>query len=469
MKKTIVLLFAVLYTSVCMAQFSKPNVLILLTDDQNIYTIAALGNKEIITPNIDKLIADGTTFTNAHVNGGLSGAVCQPSRAMLLTGRTLFNIDRQARDDQEYSFDVFNNYVTLPLYLKNNGYQTIGIGKQHNGTDVYARSFSDGAKVFFGGMSDQYVIPHQDFAPDGKYPKERADTSKGKHSAEIYADATISFIEKYKKQSFLIYTAFQTPHDPRQSPVEYQNLYKDKNLTLPPNVVPQHPFDNGHLRGRDEQLAPFPRTEENTRKQLREYYATVTHLDAQIGRIIKSLKDQGLYENTIIVLAGDNGLAIGQHGLFGKQSVYEHSSRVPLIIAGPGIAHNQNASGLCYLSDVFGTITERVGLNTPASVQSVSLNKAIADPNVTIRPSIYLVFKQFQRAVKKDGFKLIEYNVNKVRHTQLFDLKKDPWEIQNLADKPEFQQKLKELRAEMLVLKNQNNDNFSTFWDGFVF
>jgi arylsulfatase A-like enzyme len=459
----------VLAKTMLFAQTTKPNVLVLLTEDQNIYTIAALGNKEISTPNLDKLVADGTTFTNAHVNGGLSGAICQPSRAMLLTGRTLFNIDRQARDNQEYSFDVFNNYITFPWHFKNNGYQTVGIGKQHNGTDVYARSFSDGAKVFFGGMSDQYVIPHQDFAPDGKYPKERTYNSTGKHTSEIYADETIKFIEKYKNQPFLIYTAFQTPHDPRQSPKEYQDLYANKDITLPPNFLPNHPFDNGELKVRDELLAPFPRTVEDTKKQLKEYYATVTHLDAQIGRIIASLKANGLYDNTIIVFAGDNGLAVGQHGLFGKQNLYEHSSRVPLIIAGPGVKKNQKATGLCYLTDIYGTLTERVGLPTPPTVQSVSLNKAIENPSTTIRPALYLAFKHFQRSIKKDGFKLIEYHVNKERHTQLFDLSKDPWETQNLAEKPKFATKLKSLRDELLALKTQHNDHFSTFWEGFKF
>lgn len=466
LKFFVLLLFC--FVTIAQAQTPKKlNVIVLLADDQNFYTIAALGNKGLITPTFDQLVANGTTFTNAHVNGGLSGAICAPSRAMLLTGRTLFNIDRQARDNQEFSFDVFNNYITLPLYLKNNGYQTIGIGKQHNGTDVYARSFSDGAKVFFGGMSDQYTIPHQDFAADGKYPKERTYTSEGKHSAEIYADETIRLLEKHKNEPFFIYTAFQTPHDPRQSPESFQQLYDENKIILPPNFAPQHPFDNGELKVRDELLAPFPRTEADTRKQLKDYYATVSHLDAQIGRILKAVKDQGLEDNTLIVFAADNGLAIGQHGLFGKQNVYEHSSRVPLIMAGPGIPKNQKVGGYCYLADLFPTITERLNLPTPASVQTVSLNKAINDPKVTIRPSLYLVFKHYQRGVKKDGFKLIEYHVNKERHTQLFDLSKDPWELKNLANEKAYQDKLKELRAELLVLKTAQNDYFSSFWDGF--
>lgn len=467
MKKALLFWLNVLLVFASQAQTKKKlNVIILLADDQQHNAIAALGNPELITPNLDALVKSGTSFVNAHTMGGLSGALCAPSRAMLLTGRTLYNIDRQARDNQEYSFDIFNNYITLPEHLKNLGYKTVGIGKQHNGTDVYSRAFSDGSKVFFGGMSDQYKIPHQDFTADGKYPKERAYYSEGKHSSEIYADEAIHFIEKYKSEPFLIYTAFQAPHDPRQSPEKFGQLYDEKKVKLPPNYLPQHPFDNGELKVRDELLAPFPRTEEDTKKQLKEYYAIISHLDEQIGRVVKAVKDNGLEDNTIIVFAADNGLAVGQHGLFGKQNLYEHSSRVPLVITGPGIPKDQKATGFCYLADLFGTLAERLDVPSPISVQSVSLNPALKDSKVMLRPSLYLAYKHYQRGVKKDNYKLIEYHVNNVRHTQLFDLSKDPWEQHNLADKPAYKVKLEELRKELLLLKEKHNDNFSTFWEG---
>lgn len=445
----------------------KLNIIVLLSDDQRFDTIAALGNKDIITPNLDFLVKNGTTFTQAHVMGGLSGAICQPSRAMILTGRTLFDIDRQARDNQEYSFDVFNNNITFPELLKNNGYATIGIGKQHNGSQVYSRAFTDGAKIFFGGMSEQYKIPHQDFAGDGKYPSERAYFSEGKHSAEIYADETIRFINKYKSQPFLIYTAFQSPHDPRTYPDDYLKLYDETKLKLQPNFLPQHPFDNGELKVRDELLAAFPRTEEGVRKHLRDYYAIITHLDYQIGRIIKSIKDNGLEDNTLVIFAGDNGLAIGQHGLFGKQNLYEHSNRVPLIFWGGGIPRNQQVNGLCYLSDIFPTLANQAEIDLPASVQGLSLQKAFKDNKTLLRPSLYFAYKHYQRGVKKDGFKLLEYNVKGERHTQLFDLKNDPWEMKNLADNPSFQAIKNDLKQEMLALKAKYNDNFSTFWTGY--
>ncbi|MDR6562052.1 MULTISPECIES: sulfatase-like hydrolase/transferase [unclassified Arcicella] len=458
-----------------LAEERKLNIIVLLSDDQRHDTIGALGNKDIITPNLDALVKNGTAFTQAHVFGGLSGAICQPSRAMLLTGRTLFSIDRQARDNQEFSFDIFNNYVTFPELLRKNNYNTVGIGKQHNGTTIYNRAFSDGAKVFFGGMGDQYNLPVQDYKADNSYggPKDnnyapnKVNESKGKHSSELFADETIHFIEKYKKEPFLIYTAFTTPHDPRRAPAEYNQWYADKKVSLPPNFLPQHPFDNGELKVRDELLAPFPRTEEDTIRQIKEYYATISHLDAQIGRIVKAVYENGLAENTLIVFAGDNGLAIGQHGLFGKQSIYEHSNRVPLIFSGPGIPKNQKVDGYCYLSDIYATLAEKSDVKIPSSVQGISLAKAFKDPKTPLRRALYFAFKHFQRGVKKDGFKLLEYNVDGNRHTQLFNLKEDPWEMHNLADEPECKAKKQALKAELLKLKVEFADTFSSFWNGY--
>lgn len=453
----------------------KKNIIVLLSDDQRYDTIAAWGNKDIITPNLDFLAKNGTSFTQAHVFGGLSGAICQPSRAMLLTGRTLFNIDRQARDNYEFSFDIYNNYPTFPEYLRKNGYQTVGIGKQHNGTTIYNRAFSDGGKVFFGGMGDQYNIPVQDYKPDNSYgpPKDNnynpnKPASTGQHSSELFADETIKFIAKYKAEPFLIYTAFTTPHDPRLAPQAFHDLYADKNISLPPNFLPKHPFDNGELNVRDEQLAPFPRTADDTIRQIKAYYATISHLDAQIGRIIQAVKDQGLWENTLIVFAGDNGLALGQHGLFGKQSVYEHSNRVPLIFAGAGVPANKEVKGYCYLSDIYSTLVNYVGFPVPPTVQGISLDKALQNPNSPLRPALYFAFKHYQRAVKKEGWKLIEYHVAGQRHTQLFDLNKDPWETNNLADNPKYLSQKLALKKLLLQLRLQYNDTFSPFWEGYL-
>lgn len=149
----------------------------------------------------------------------------------------------------------------------------------------------------------------------------------------------------------------------------------------------KHPFDNGELVIRDEVLATIPRVSDEIKKHIMEYYAMVTHVDRRVGDLVKALKETGEYENTIIVFAGDNGLAVGQHGLMGKQNVYEHSVGVPLMIKGAGSnVQGKKSDKLCYLIDVFPTLCDMTGTDIPASVDGVSLVPVIREdkPSETI-------------------------------------------------------------------------------------
>lgn len=290
--------------------------------------------------------------------------------------------------------------------------------------------------ILFRGMTrSQYNLPLCAFSPDGNYPKGAEAQHEGKHSAEVYADAAIQFLEGQgtNGQPFFAYVAFQTPHDPRQCPPEFRAMYRDENMKLPASFLPQHPFDNGMLGIRDEKLAPFPRTEQAVRKHVADYYAVITHTDTQIGRILDALEKSGKRDNTIVVFSSDNGLAMGSHGLMGKQNVYEHSVRVPLIIAGPGISKGASREALCYIYDLYPTLCERAGLKTPDTVQFQSLNNVINNSGARSRSHLYFAFMSWQRSVRDQRYKLIEYCVGKERHTQLFDLQSDPEETRDLA------------------------------------
>jgi arylsulfatase A-like enzyme len=240
-------------------------------------------------------------------------------------------------------------------------------------------------------------------------------------------------------------------------------MYNSDEIKLPPNFLGGHPFPTGALNIRDEKLASFPRDPEETKRHIAEYYGMISHLDDRLGRVVEALKAKGEYENTIIVFAGDNGLALGQHGLFGKQNCYEPSVRVPLIFAGPGIPENKQTEAPAYLFDIFPTLCDLTGTSLPESVEGSSLIKAIeGDDNV--RDSLYFAYDEYQRAVKKDGFKLIEYVFEK-KHvkTQLFDLHNDPWEMTDLADNTSYSEMKRKLRAELLRLRDEWND-FSSEW-----
>ena len=405
----------------------SPNILFLFTDDQRFSTLNAWGYSEIITPNMDRLVDMGLSFTHAHIMGGTSGAVCMPSRAMLMTSKTLFHLEKKGAD-------IPLEHKMMPEVLKENGYVTFGTGKWHNGKKTYARSFTDGGKIFFGGMSDHLKVPVFDFDTTRNYPEDKKYLAD-KFSSELFADEAIGFIQEYnEKAPFFLYVSFTSPHDPRMAPKEYEDLYPRGLIKVPENFLPIHPFDNGEMRVRDEKLAPWPRTHQIVQDNIGGYYAMITHLDAQIGRILDALERSGKAENTIIVFAGDNGLAVGQHGLLGKQNLYEHSIRVPLIIAGPGIPVGKESAALCYLNDIFPTLCDITGIPQPVSIEGISLSPLIENQQSELRNEVFYAYRNFQRGIRtSDNWKLIKYNVKNADTTQLFNLNTDPWEINNLA------------------------------------
>ncbi len=449
------------------AKRERPNILFFFTDDQQFDSIGALGNKHIITPNIDSLVRNGTTFTNAYIMGSMAEAVCMPSRQMLLTGRTLFHLE-------EDIYIIPKEHTTLPETLRKAGYATFHTGKWHQDAKALTRSFSTGGKVFFGGMSDHYQVPVFDFDPDGIYPSREnlrelrrpenvKKRRKSRHSSELFSNTAIEFLRNYKGEApFFMYISYTAPHRPWQAPEEYLKMYDAEKIPLPESFMSEHPFDIGEI-SRDENLIPQPRTERKMRQHIKNYYALITHLDAQIGRVLKVLAERGDFGNTIIIFSSDNGLAMGRHGLVGKQSLYEHSVKVPLVISGPGIAKGQKRDALCYLLDIYPTLCGLTDVPVPGSAEGKSLIPVIQDTKQKIREVLFFAYKHFQRGVRDRRYKLIEYVVNGKRTTQLFDLQTDPWELNNLADNPEYAEDLKRLRRELLQRKEQLGDS-SNFW-----
>ena len=181
----------------------------------------------------------------------------------------------------------------------------------------------------------------------------------GCHSTELIAGATDSFLKSCDTgEPFFAYASFLAPHDSRTMPEAFLDIYREVELPLPPNFLPEHPIDTGALRVRDESLEDFPRRPERIRQHLREYYAMISHIDHQVGVLLARLEARGLLERTLIVLAGENGLALGQHGLMGKQSLYEHSVRVPLVLHGPDIPAGVVRDEMVFLYDIFPTLCD---------------------------------------------------------------------------------------------------------------
>jgi arylsulfatase A-like enzyme len=454
----------------------RPNILFLFADDMRHSTINALGAREVRTPNLDRLAGRGVAFTRAHIMGGTSGAVCMPSRAMLHTGRTLFGIEREGQA-------IGSGHTMLGECFQQAGYHAFGTGKWHNGTASFSRGFNDGDNIFFGGMDDHWNVPVSRYHKAGEYPAPKPhpwdggtgtgkqinqkvfdEVKSGVHSAELFASTIIDFLKKRdRSKPFLAYSAFMSPHDPRTMPKQYLDMYPESSIRLPENFLTEHPFDNGELKVRDELLAALPRDPGETRRHIAAYYAMITHLDAQVGRVLQALEDTGAARDTIVVFTADNGLAVGQHGLFGKQNLYDHSVRVPLMMAGPGLPAKQKRSAFCYVLDLYPTLCDLAGVPKPASVEGLSIKPAIDKPSAKVREQVYTAYRHLQRAVTDDRYKLIEYNVDGKRRTQLFDLWQDPWEKSDLSQSAGHGERLGAMRKQLERWRTELGDTRPEF------
>jgi arylsulfatase A-like enzyme len=247
-------------------------------------------------------------------------------------------------------------------------------------------------------------------------------------------------------------------------------MYSSDNVSLPKNFMPRHPFNNGECLVRDEALEAWPRRPHAIRRHIADYYGMISHADAQIGRVIQKLKESGEFENTLIVFSGDNGLAVGQHGLMGKQNLYEHSIRVPLIFRGSGIPAGERRDALCYLLDIFPTLCDYLGISVPGSVDGKTLLPVAHAPEGNLRDTQYYGYRAVQRAVRDSRYKLIEYVVNGRQTTQLFDLQKDPCEISNLVSDPAQTPRIMKLRHKLLQwrqISGDTRDQEQSFWNSF--
>jgi len=449
----------------CSSVKQKPNIIFLFADDQNFETLRALGNNEIFTPNLDRLVARSKQFTHAYNMGSWSGAVCMPSRMQLNTGRFLWNC-KNAPVEQKPKGLMWSQR------MKTAGYKTYMTGKWHVFYNGDWKKKVEPADIFDVVGKLRRGMPHD--TPEGyNRPKDENDKSwlpwdkskggyweGGKHWTEVQGEETIQFIEQASKEdkSFFLYSAFNAPHDPRQSPKEFVDMYPVGKISTPANFLPEYPYKDqiGCPKTlRDERLAPFPRTEYAVKVNRQEYYAIITHMDKQIGLILDKIDELDISDNTYIFFTADHGLACGQHGLLGKQNLYDHSVRVPFLVSGPGIKGGTKCTTPIYLQDVMSTSLEISGAEQQG-VDFKSLMPLIQEKSDQHYDSIYGAYMNLQRMITKDGFKLLHYPEANVY--RLFDLDKDPHEMNDLVAVPEYEAKLEEMKKALVQLQKEMND-----------
>lgn len=430
------------------AESERPNVLFILTDEQRPDTIHALGNPRIETPHLDALARRGVAFTRAVC----ANPICTPSRAEILSGCSSFS-----NGVLDFGRQIDPQLKLWPQAMQDAGYRTWYVGKWHNDGKPIQRGFDETNGLFTGGggkwWKDQ--LDWKGLAVTGyrgwvfqddegnKFP-DRGVGLTPDISAQ-FADAAIALIRRKQDRPFFLQVCFTAPHDPLFFPTGYENKYSPDEIPLPANFLPEHPFDHGNFDGRDEKLLPWPRTPEMVRKNLAVYYAVISHMDAQIGRMIAALREAKQLDNTIVIFSSDHGLGVGSHGLRGKQNMYEHTINVPMIIAGPMLPQGERRSAQVYLRDLFPTTCELAGIDVPNTVQAKSFAATITDAEAVTHPHVFCYFRDKQRMIRDARWKLIHYPA--VKRWQLFDLEADPHEMENLIDDPRHADILARLRA----------------------
>ncbi len=458
---------------------AEPNILFIFADDQSYDTLGPEDDPLVQTPHLDQLARHGMQFTHCYNMGSWTGAVCVASRTMLNTGSTLWRAlkkDGELRKlrRKQNPTDVSQLNAMWGPRMRQLGYETYFTGKWHVQADI--------AKLFTHVKNERPGMPPDTRKPPfheegyhrpvkGQPPKWSPYDKKfsgfwegGRHWSEVLADDAITFLQDAGKKArepkakpFFMYLAFNAPHDPRQSPKEFVDKYPLEKVKLPAPFYARHPYDTAGLTPsrRDESLAPYPRTEYAVKVNRQEYYAIITHLDEQIGRVLAELKKQGLDKNTWIIYTADHGLSCGHHGLMGKQNMYDHSVRAPFIIAGPGVKPNSRTSEPIYVQDVMATCLDLAGDSQRKGVEFQSL-LPILDGKKSRYDSIYGAFMDTQRMVRHDGWKLILYPQLKVK--LLYNLNDDPQELKNLAADAAQLPRMRKLFDRLQSLQKEHED-----------
>lgn len=432
-----------------------PNIVFIFSDDQTYESIGAYGLTEVKTPNLDRLAERGVSFTHAYNMGAWGGAVCVASRAMLNSGAFVNRAQQRLKTSPQWA-----------ELMKEGGYTTYMTGKWHvPGVEPKFDVLAD----VRGGMPNQtperYARTFREDAYEAEWKPWEANYGGfwkgGTHWTQVMADHTVQFFKQAKNDPhpFFMYLSFNAPHDPRQAPKEYVDMYPLDSIQVPENFLPEYPYANQICAKnlRDERLMPYPRTEYAVKRNRQEYFATITYMDHHIGRMLDALESSGKADNTYIIFTSDHGLALGHHGLAGKQNMYEHSMRSPFIIAGPGINPGGKIETPIYLQDAMATALDLAGVEKPAHVEFKSLMPLIRGEASVQYDRIYGKYIHTQRMIIEGDWKLIFYPTAE-KNMRLFNLKQDPHEMSDLAENPKYASKVKQLKAAFVELQAEMGD-----------
>ena len=450
----------------------KMNVLFIIADDLTTTAVSSYGNELPITPNIDRLATEGTRYTKAYCQY----PVCGPSRASFLSGY-------YPNATQTYGYvsgreNIGNERITWPQLFKNNGYYTARVSKiYHMGVPIDIELGSDGKDdeaswtERFNSQGPEWMAEGEaelvQNNPDGKIERKggnvmtivKANGDDLIHSDGKTATKASELIRKHKHESFFLAVGFVRPHVPFVAPKTDFTPYPHKHMELPYNFdedwddIPKKGIN--YVTSKNAQMNGVQK-----KKAISAYYASVSYMDRQVGKVLKTLKKEGLEDNTIVIFTSDHGFHLGEHEFWMKVSVKEESARVPLIIKMPG-KKPAVCNSLVELLDIYPTVAELAGLPYSEHIQGKSLIETLDNPKHKVRDmafSVTQVGKTF--LLRTDKWAYIQYNEDASLGIELFDMEKDPSQYTNLALNPEyssivktFKEKLKQKLKEV-----ENND-----------
>ncbi|KJD37273.1 sulfatase [Tamlana sedimentorum] len=451
----------------------RPNFLFVLVDDQSPFDLQTYNPSSILeTPTISKLAEEGIVFEEARHMGSMNGAVCTPSRHMIMSGRTLWHLPPSAEFQKQTDPHEIDEQ-TIGAIFNRAGYKTMRTCKKGNS---------------YPGANKQFTVVHDATKRGGT-----DETGSPWHAKQVLT--YLNEREQTKEDDpFFIYFGFSHPHDRRDGTPELLEKYgavnhSDKNVLpalnekqpqLPENYLEKHPFHHGHPNLRDETRVSgvWENRDENTiRNELGREFACSENIDIQLNKVLAKLEAMGELDNTYIIYTADHGMAIGRHGLQGKQNLYEHTWRVPFIVKGPNLPKGKRVKGSVYLLDVLPTLCDLANIEIPETVEGESFTSVLNGETESMREVMYGVYcggtKPGMRTVKKGDWKLIKYDVleGQVKETQLFNLAENPLEylpehgkdgelLTNLANNPKYADKLAEMEALLLEQMVQHDDPY---------
>ena len=437
------------------ASYQTPNVLFIAIDDLNDWIGCLHGHPQVQTPNIDKLAKRGMLFTNAHAQS----PICNPSRTSLLTGLRpsttgVYGLSPWIRD-----VETLKNLTTIPQHFSKHGYTNYSTGKIYHGGN--GRRDTDNEFDFMGPGTDIVPIPEQKivgYTPGGNhelmdwgtFPHE--DVEKGDYKV---ADWAIETLNSQPSAPFFLSVGFFLPHVPLYTTDKWFDLYPYESLQLPP-MLENDRADTPKFSWYNHWDVPEPRLKwledsKQLKPLVRSYLAAISFVDEQVGRVINALDKNGFDKNTIIVLWSDHGYHLGEKQISGKNTLWDRSTHVPLIFAGPGIKNNVNYDAPVELLDIYPTLNELCHLTSPDGLEGHSLVPILFDPSVTRPWPAITTNNQNNHGIRTTNWRYIQYANGS---EELYDMKLDPNEWTNVANDEKYESVISEL-SEWLPTNNQ--------------